>query len=78
MLVEEAPDQPPIPRLTRHEHGGGPAPAAAEERPAAPVLGRAALVRIRGERTTCRAGRGRLAAAVARRRWPVHNFLIFK
>jgi hypothetical protein len=72
MPVEEALDQPPVPPLALCEYGGGPAPAAAEEGRATPVL-------ARGERAGCRARPGRPAvAAGARPPWPVYIFLIFK
>jgi hypothetical protein len=69
MLVEEALDQPPVPPLALCEHGGGPAPAAAEEGCATWIL--AALGALAS-------APGPGAVAGARLPWPVHIFLIFR
>jgi hypothetical protein len=72
MPVKEPLDQPPVPPLALHEHGGAPAPTAAEE-------SRATLVLACGERAGCRVRPGRLATvAVTRPLRAAHIFLIFR
>jgi hypothetical protein len=67
--VEEALDQPAVPPLALHEHGGGPAPAAAEE-------GRATSSLVCGEHAGSCARPRRLATVAAAR--PLHAVHIFR